>query len=162
MPTRPLNKDVCAAIHASVLCWLATVDATGMPNVSPKEIFAAFDETSLIIANIASPQSVKNIQTCNQVCISFVDVFIQKGYKVKGIAYNLRPGDSGYEARHAILYEMAGDKFPIRSIITVDVIAVSPVVAPSYWLFHDVTARQQIESACRTYGVVKIKAGPSE
>ena len=46
----------------SVLCWLATVDDHGMPNVSPKEIFCCHGERELLIANIASPQSVRNIK----------------------------------------------------------------------------------------------------
>jgi hypothetical protein len=31
-------------IHSSELCWLATADAQGQPNVSPKEVFAAFHD----------------------------------------------------------------------------------------------------------------------
>jgi len=159
MPTTTLNSKVRAAIQSSVLCWLATVDAAGQPNVSPKEIFAAFDgmsgETSLIIANIASPQSVKNVQACNKVCVSFVDVFTQKGYKVKGLAQYLRQEDIGYPARHAILSQMAGDQFPIQGIVSVTVTAVSPIVAPSYRLLPNVTEQQQITGALKTYGVTK-------
>lgn len=33
------SERLRAAIETSVLCWLATVDADGQPNVSPKEIF---------------------------------------------------------------------------------------------------------------------------
>jgi len=44
------------------MCWLATVDRHGQPNVSPKEIFAAFDSEHLVIANIASPSSVRNFE----------------------------------------------------------------------------------------------------
>jgi uncharacterized protein len=32
------SERLRAAIGTSVLCWLATVDADGQPNVSPKEI----------------------------------------------------------------------------------------------------------------------------
>ncbi len=81
-----LNNTIKASIQGSVLCWLATVGSDGMPNVSPKEIFASFGDESLIIANIASPQSVKNVEFCSKVCVSFVDVFIQKGCKIKGEA----------------------------------------------------------------------------
>ena len=45
-----------------VLCWLATVSEKGVPNVSPKELFIFEREKQLLIANIASPQSVKNIR----------------------------------------------------------------------------------------------------
>jgi uncharacterized protein len=45
-----LNPIVMESIEKSVLCWLATVEADGMPNVSPKEMFMAKDEVTLLIA----------------------------------------------------------------------------------------------------------------
>ena len=53
--------EVRQAVDRSVLCWLATVDADGQPNVSPKEIFCAIDDVTLLIAEIASPVSRRNI-----------------------------------------------------------------------------------------------------
>jgi len=53
-----------------VLCWLATVSEKGVPNVSPKELFIFEQEKQLLIANIASPQSVKNIRANPQVYVS--------------------------------------------------------------------------------------------
>lgn len=35
------TKEVKEYIERSVLCWLATVDAAGHPNVSTKEVFSA-------------------------------------------------------------------------------------------------------------------------
>lgn len=35
-----LNPSVRAMARRSVLCWLATAEELGRPNVSPKEIFA--------------------------------------------------------------------------------------------------------------------------
>ena len=34
-----LSPETLACARKSMLCWLATVDAQGQPNVSPKEIF---------------------------------------------------------------------------------------------------------------------------
>ena len=45
----------------SVLCWLSTASAEGIPNVSPKELFVFDENNMLLIANIASPQSIRNI-----------------------------------------------------------------------------------------------------
>jgi len=56
------------------LCWLATVSEEGVPNVSPKELFVFEGEKHLLIANIASPQSVKNIQANCQVCVSGINI----------------------------------------------------------------------------------------
>ena len=57
-----LSSEVQNSAAHSVLCWLATVDGNGQPNVSPKEIFAVFDTEHLVVANIASPTSVRNIE----------------------------------------------------------------------------------------------------
>jgi len=73
-------------INQSVLCWLATSDEDNFTNVSQKEMFTFVEENKLLIANIASPNSIQNIRVNNKVCVSFVDVFVQKGFKIKGIA----------------------------------------------------------------------------
>ena len=51
-----LTSEVLDYTSRSVLCWLATVDETGQPNVSPKEIFAAFDSQHIVVANIEPPR----------------------------------------------------------------------------------------------------------
>lgn len=56
-----LEKEIIKYINQSVLCWLATSSSENIPNVSPKEIFTHY-ENDIIVANIASPQTVKNIK----------------------------------------------------------------------------------------------------
>jgi len=54
-PVQALLTDaVREAARRSVLCWLATVDAEGQPNVSPKEIWAIADDAHVVVANIAT------------------------------------------------------------------------------------------------------------
>jgi len=81
-----LTEEIKKYIDKSVLCWLATCNKDGEPNVSPKEMFTWQDEQTLLIAHIASPNSVANIRNNPNVCVSFVDVFVQKGFKLKGRA----------------------------------------------------------------------------
>ena len=69
-----LHPEVQDAASRSVLCWLATVGADGQPNVSPKEIFAVFDEAHLVIANVASPGSVRNIAVNPHVGLLFIQL----------------------------------------------------------------------------------------
>ena len=71
-----LNDEIRDYANRSVLCWLATSSGDG-PSVSPKEIFACYGEDRVIIANIASPQSVQNVARDPRVCVSFVNVFSQ-------------------------------------------------------------------------------------
>lgn len=46
-----LGADIRYMAQRSVLCWLATADASGQPNVSPKEIFAILDDEHIVGAN---------------------------------------------------------------------------------------------------------------
>lgn len=146
--------EVKNSIEKSVLCWLATADATGLPNVSPKEIFTHFDDSQLLIAHIASPKSVKNIIANPKVCVSFIDIFVQKGYKLIGEARILTSGDDDFVERYDLLKDMAGDKFPFAVIIEVTAHKIEQIVAPSYRMYPDTTTEEkQIENAKRAYGV---------
>jgi predicted pyridoxine 5'-phosphate oxidase superfamily flavin-nucleotide-binding protein len=148
-----LTDAVRQAARSSVLCWLATVDAQGQPNVSPKEVWAIADDQHVVVANIASPVSVRNIAHQPRVCLSFVDVLVQKGFKLQGTARELLPTHADYAGWAAPVLAMAGDRIPVRSVLLIVVQSVQPIVAPSYWLFPESTTEaSQIEAARRSYG----------
>jgi len=149
-----LPPELQTSAQSCILCWLATVDAKGQPNVSPKEIFTVFDPEHLVIANIASPTSVRNIAVNPRVCVSFVDVFVQKGFKVLGIARNVGQQDADFATWAAPLQAMAGPRFPVHSVIVVHATVFKPILAPSYRLYPgDTTEQAQVASAMRAYGV---------
>ena len=149
-----LSPDVQKSAVQSVLCWLATVDGNGQPNVSPKEIFAVFDTEHLVIANIASPTSARNIRVNPLVCVSFIDVFVQKGFKVAGTARNVRRQDPDFSLWAAPLKAKAGPRFPIHSVLVVRATAIDAILAPSYRLYAaETTEQSQVVSAMRAYGV---------
>lgn len=149
-----LSPEVLLCAERSILCWLATVDQAGQPNVSPKEVFAAFDSENLVIANIASPTSVRNVECHPLVCVSFIDIFVQKGFKVVGTARNVRRNDDDFAVFSAPLEAKAGPRFRIHSVVVVRATAVEPILAPSYRLYADeVTEQDQVAAAMRAYGV---------
>ena len=147
------NEEIKQSVADCVLCWLATVDKNGVPSVSPKEVFLTFAENEIIIANIASPDSVRNINQKPQVCVSFVDVFKQKGFKMKGDAMEMTQANSGYKPRYHASNDFAGGQYPIKSLIKIEIKSVRPIVAPSYYLSADITEEKQIQAALKTYGV---------
>jgi predicted pyridoxine 5'-phosphate oxidase superfamily flavin-nucleotide-binding protein len=137
-----------------VLCWLATVDAKGQPNVSPKEVWAIADDQHVVVAHIASPTSARNIAQHSQVCLSFVDVFVQKGFKLLGKAREVRAADPEFSAWAAPLLAMVGQRFTIHSVLLIQVQSVHAIVAPSYRFYpDDTTEASQVTSAMRTYKV---------
>lgn len=147
------NTQVRESLKNCVLCWLATASREGVPNVSPKEIFALYEDDCLIIANIASPRSVKNIIENGYACVSFIDILVQKGFKVVGQARLVDKSDLAFEAMYSVLGEKANGKFPFDSIIEVKLDAVKEVLAPRYILYPDTKEEDQIESAKKLYGL---------
>lgn len=151
-----LTSQIRSAAQESVLCWLASVDPDGQPNVTPKEAFALLDDDHVVVANIASPGSAKNIRYNPLVCLSFIDIFVQKGFKIKGVAVEYISSDEGYDNWLSPLRGIVGQRFPVNSIFVIQATSVEPIVAPSYWLYPETTTREsQVENALITYGVTR-------
>lgn len=147
-----LTKEIKESVDKNVLCWLATVSAENIPNVSPKEIFTYYGTNNIIIANIASPQSVRNIKQNSQVCVSFIDILIQKGFQLKGNAEIISKADEAFPEMEKLLTKMTGEKFPFATITKIIVSEAKPIIAPKYVLYPETTEKEQIESAKRAYG----------
>lgn len=157
-----ITTKVRESIERSVLCWLATSDENGHPNVSPKEVFAVADSQNMVVANIASPRSARNIRENQKICLSFVDILVQKGFKIIGTATEIKPSDSEYSNWVKPLISIAGNRYSIHSIFIINLISVEQIVAPSYQLFPlETTEESQINSALRTYGVALNKDSTS-
>lgn len=149
--TNKFKEPECA-----VLCWLATVDSNNKPNVSPKEIYAETGADCLVIADIASARSVRNIRANPAVCISLIDVFLQRGRKLEGMAEIIAPDHPHFAALVAPLLAMTGGAFPIRHVIYVRVERTSPILAPSYIFYSDRGEAEMRADAYRAYGVQPI------
>jgi predicted pyridoxine 5'-phosphate oxidase superfamily flavin-nucleotide-binding protein len=153
-----LTDAVREAAHRSVLCWLATVDAEGQPNVSPKEVWTIADDQHVVVAHIASPISARNIAHHPQVCLSFVDVFVQKGFKLLGTAREVRADNAEFAIWAKPLLAMVGQRFTIQSVLVVHVKSVIAIVAPSYRFYpDDTTEASQVASAMRAYNVQSVE-----
>ena len=148
-----LTSEIKEFIDRSVLCWLATVSEESIPNVSPKEIFNYYEKDKIVIANIASPQTVRNIKQNENVCVSFMDILIQKGFQVKGKARIVYKTDSKFLEMEVILNKMTGGDFPFSTITEITIEQVKPIIAPKYILYPDTTEDEQIKSAKKMYGL---------
>ena len=148
-----LTTEIKKYLDQSVLCWLATVSDDGQPSVSPKEIFTYFGESHLIIANIASPNSLKNIRTNPKVGVSFIEILVQKGFKLWGQATIIEKTNIEFEELSQPLLEMTGDKFPFQSIFKIRIDKVKPILAPRYILYPETREEEQIEEAKKAYNL---------
>jgi uncharacterized pyridoxamine 5'-phosphate oxidase family protein len=132
-----------------VLCWLATVSEKGVPNVSPKELFIFEREKQLLIANIASPQSVKNIRANPQVCVSGVNIWTQKGLQCKGKAVVIDPKNKKFEQKETLFKTLIQGKFKVLHIIQIQ--TVKEIKAPSYLFIKGTTEQSQLEAGKMRY-----------
>lgn len=149
-----ISKDIKKYLEKSVLCWLATSSSDHIPNVSPKEIFTIYDDKTIIIANVASPQTVKNIKQNPNICLSFIDILVQKGYQLKGNAVVVSNDDDEFSFLEKPLLEITKGKFPFASIFKITVESAKPILAPRYLLYpEETTEASQIESAKKRYGL---------
>lgn len=146
-----LDATIRTYINQSVLCWLATVDNDGQPNVSPKETFAAFDDSTIVIANIASPQSAKNVTANPLVAVSFVDILLQKGAQLKGHAKLVKRDDSTFPQLAAPLEAITQGDYPFATLFRINIETVKLIDAPSYRLYPNVPDVERINGARETY-----------
>ena len=150
-----ITEEIAQSIESSVLCWFATVAPDGSPNVSPKEAFMHDGNGRIIVAHIASPQTVHNIESDPRVCLSFIDVFTQKGHKVRGTAKILRESNKRYLDQKSNLAQLIGDTFRILAVIEVEPTAIEEIIAPSYRMFPDVTTSRMVQQSLATYKVTE-------
>lgn len=148
-----LTEEVKESISENVLCWLATSNEKGEPNCSPKEVFTVSEKSELVIANIASPESVANVEVNPNVCVSFVHVFKQKGFKLKGQARYVPFGSKAFTTYMPLVEPVVGTTFKVNGFIVVGVTSVAPIIAPAYFMVKGTTEASQISSAKKAYGV---------
>lgn len=137
----------------AVLCWLATVDAGGEPSTSPKEIWTLAGEDLILIADIASAHSLRNLRGHPRACVSFVDVFRQRGWKCYGTAELIVSNVPGFAEAAAPVLALAGPDYPVRHLIRIRVAHAARIMAPSYRLFPERSIEARISEAHRAYGV---------
>jgi len=114
--------------------YVATVNADGTPNLSPKGTFIVLDESHLMFGEIRSPNTIKNIANNNIIEINFVDIFSRKGLRCRGEARFVREFDDEFEKLMPPFRIQWGDELCslFHGIVVVDILNASQIVSPAY------------------------------
>jgi len=127
-----LSDDVKRLIREQPLGFFATVNPDGTPNLSPKGTTRVWDNDHLMFADLYSPGTVRNLRANPAIEINFVDPFVRKGYRLRGLAMVFTDGPE-FETMMAVFREsMERADERIRSVIRVRITAVEPLVSPAY------------------------------
>ena len=136
-----------------VLCWLATASKEGLPNVSPKELFICPNSNEIWIANIASPQSIRNIRENPYVCISGIDIWTQKGLQCKEKAEIFELQSKNFSKMEPFFQEINPDQYRILQIIKIQIESSREILAPSYVFNPKTSEASQIRASKQRYKI---------
>lgn len=148
-----INADMRDIVERAMLSFVATVCEDGSPNLSPKGSVRVYDETHIAFMDIASPNTITNLRRDPRVEINSIDVFRRRGYRFKGSARLLPPGDPVYEWLHEWLLEINGPGYPANEAVLVRVERVLPVLSPAY-TFGGITEEALVEAWTAKYQAV--------
>ena len=99
-----ITDDMKRIVESTRLAFVATVNPDGTPNLSPKSSLAVLGEDRIGFADIASPNTVRNLGTNPAIEVNAIDIFMRRGYRFRGTATLEPPGSAVYEQdRRAVL-----------------------------------------------------------
>ncbi|HZM45796.1 MAG TPA: pyridoxamine 5'-phosphate oxidase family protein [Burkholderiales bacterium] len=125
-----ISADMKRVVDEQRLGFVATVCPDGTPNLSPKGTTAVWDADHLVFANIRSPGTIANLRQNAGVEVNFVDPFVRKGYRFKGVGSVLESGPL-YDKVIAF-YKERGVASAIREVVMVRVLSAEPIDSPAY------------------------------
>lgn len=115
------------------LGFIATADAEGHPNVSPKGTFVVIDHQTIAFAEMRSPSTARNIAARPEVEVNFVDVLSRRGVRLRGRALFIAKGAAEYDALLPAFTEHWADLEPMfNGIVVIAVTACRPLQSPAY------------------------------
>jgi hypothetical protein len=83
-----LSDDLRRVVDEQRLGFIATVNADGTPNLSPRGTLAVWNDDTLIFAAIRSPRTPRNLRSSPVVAIHVVDPMLPGGYCfAQGVAF---------------------------------------------------------------------------
>ena len=127
-----LTEDMQRIITEQRLGFVATVDANGTPNLSPKGTMVVLDDDHIAFGEIRSPNTVRNLRERPAVEVNFVDPVARKGYRFKGSAEIVARDDREFDALLPAFERWGELSMRIRAVIRVHVERALPLSSPAY------------------------------
>lgn len=153
-----LDNDMKDVVRRTNLCFAATINADGSPNLSPKSTLIVHDDDHLLFANIASPRTIANLKRDPRIEINCIDIFARRGYRFKGEASVRSAGDPIYERFLTTLHAEHGDAIPVHDVVLVGVLSARPILSPAYTYIAGTTEAGLREAYARKYGMAPLMA----
>jgi uncharacterized protein len=150
--TGVITPDMLAIIRGAMLCFVATVNDDGTPNLSPKASLTTRGDR-LLFADIASPRTVANLRRNPSIAVNVVDIFARRGYRFEGTAMVLPPGDPDYDSVAEWVWSVNGKTYPVDHVVSITVKRATPLSSPAYRFGEGTTEESLRQSFLARYHV---------
>jgi predicted pyridoxine 5'-phosphate oxidase superfamily flavin-nucleotide-binding protein len=151
-----INADAEAVIKRAILSFVATVNEDGTPNLSPKASLTVRNGV-LYFADIASPSTIRNLKRNPAVEINVIDIFERRGYRFKGHASILPPGDDEYSIIADRVRATNGLEYPVDHVVRIETISITPQLSPAHVFAQPARSQDEIRNTYyQKYGVKRI------
>jgi len=99
-----LTDEIKKLIETNKIAYVATVDAHGAPNVSPKSTFSILDDETFVFAEIMSTRTRQNLLNNPKIALYFYSPEKNLGCQIKGAAEMLNSGELYQEMSEILGY----------------------------------------------------------
>ena len=128
-----LNETCRNLIEAWPLGFVATINADGTPNLSPKGTFVVHDEVTMGFAAIRSPRTLANLAERKSLSVNFCDILSRRAVRISGDA-NIIHASSADFAKIAAPYRTQwpdlGER--IKAIVLINITHAAAITSPIY------------------------------
>ena len=153
-----LTDDMKNMVSGTILCFAATINEDGSPNLSPKSSLRVHDDKHLLFANMASPGTVANLRRDPRIELNCVDIFSRRGYRFSGEAELFSEGDALHASMRADVVAEHGETLPVHDAVLIKVFSACPVISPAYTFVEGVTEELLRGAYYGKYGVRPVEA----
>lgn len=119
-------------IEAHTLGFVATINADGTPNLSPKGMMIVLDDEHLAFGEVRSPGTVRNIRERPLLEINFVDVLARKGVRIRGRAEIVEKEAEDFEVLRPRFDRWRDLANQIRRFVRVEIEDAKVITSPAY------------------------------
>jgi hypothetical protein len=153
-----ITADIAAIIQQAILSFVATVNEDGTPNLSPKASLTVRSGV-LYFADIASPRTILNLKRNPAIEINVVDIFQRRGYRFKGRASLLAPGNDEYSMIADWVRATNGPEYPVDHVVRIETTSINPLMSPAHVFADPPRSQDEIRNTYyEKYGVKPIGA----
>ncbi|BDC45264.1 hypothetical protein PTKU15_85610 [Paraburkholderia terrae] len=151
-----INADVEAVIKRAILAVVATVNEDETQKLSPRASLTVRNGV-LYFADIASPSTIRNLKRNPAVEINVIDIFERRGYRFKGHASILPPGDDEHSMIADWVCATNGRGYPVDHVVRIETISITPLLSPAHVVTEPARSQNGIRNTYyQRYGVKRI------